>query len=128
MSAIIPIPRTPITIRPGVMSDMPFLDSLQKLHTKQVGWMPTKQFEGKIKLGHVIIAEDERRTPVGYCIGNDQYFKRDDVGIIYQMNVVPERQRGLIGATLVKAIEERSTERLRILGVSDIRRLSGEVG
>jgi uncharacterized protein YbjT (DUF2867 family) len=36
--------------------------------------------------------------------------------------------RGAMIATLVKAIEERSTERLRILGVSDIRRLSGEVG
>jgi hypothetical protein len=104
----------PITIRPGVMSDLPFMDHLQKLHAKQVGWMPTKQFEGKIKLGHVIIAEDEQRTPVGYCIGNDQYFKRDDAGIIYQMNVVPERQRGLIGATLVKAMFERAAYGCRL--------------
>ena len=129
MSAIIPIPRTPITIRPGVMSDLPFIDSLQKLHTKQVGWMPTATLEGKIKLGHVIVAEERREmrgerrdaegassltsplsslVPVGYCIGNDQYFKRDDVGIIYQMNVVPDRQRGLIGATLVKAMFDRA--------------------
>src|SRR5580658_10067187 len=96
----LPLPRAAIRIRPGTMDDVPFLDSLQKLHTKQVGWMPTKQFEGKIKLGHVIIAEDESKQPVGYCIGNDQYFKRDDVGIIYQMNVVPMKQRALIGATL----------------------------
>ena len=41
-------------------------------------------------------------APLGYCIGHDQYFKRDDVGIIYQMNVVPAKQRGLIGATLVR--------------------------
>ena len=46
-------PRIPISIRPGTMDDIPFLDSLQKMHTKQVGWMPTAQFEGKIKLGHV---------------------------------------------------------------------------
>ena len=136
-----PRPLTPanLTIRPGVLSDVPFLDSLQRLHTKQVGWMPTKQFEGKIKLGHVLIAEeadgyrltadgseaDAGRvsassplavsrppsappTPVGYCIGNDQYFKRDDVGIVYQMNVLPGRQRGLIGAALLKAQFERS--------------------
>jgi hypothetical protein len=45
---------------------------------------------------------------IGYCIGNDQYFKRDDVGIIYQMNVVPDRQRGLIGAMLVKAMFDRA--------------------
>src|SRR4051794_37793907 len=101
----LPSPREAITIRPGTVDDIPFLDLLQKLHTKQVGWMPTAQFEGKIKLGHVLIAEEardgetERRrdevedgdpahsvssslrlsvsTPVGYCIGNDQYFKRD---------------------------------------------------
>jgi hypothetical protein len=136
MSAIIPIPKTPIAVRAATMDDLPFIDGLQRKHTKQVGWMPTAQFEGKIKAGHVLIAEeaqsDERRaqseesdadatssicaqrsalcasSPVGYCIGNDQYFKRDDVGIIYQMNVVPGRQRGLVGATLLKAQFERS--------------------
>ncbi len=112
MGAIIPqfLPpsRIAISVRAGTMDDLPFLDSLQKLHTKQVGWMPTKQFEGKIKLGHVIIAEDEARQPVGYCIGHDQYFKRDDVGIIYQLNVLPTKQRGLIGATLVKAMFDRA--------------------
>jgi hypothetical protein len=41
-------------------------------------------------------------------IGNDQYFKRDDVGIIYQLNVMPTKQRGLIGASLLKAQFERS--------------------
>src|ERR1700710_420406 len=101
----LPPPRVPITIRPGVAADVPFLDSLQKLHSKQVGWMPTAQFEGKIKAGHVLIAEEvggcglevgqkpesslpsTHRLPptrVGYAIGNDQYFKRDDLGIIYQ--------------------------------------------
>ncbi len=121
-----PLPRVNVTIRPGVMGDVPFLDSLQKLHTKQVGWMPAKQFEGKIKAGHVLVAEvvsggsevvsdncrptthDVRPMPAGYLIGNDQYFKRDDVGIIYQMNVMPGRQRGLIGASLLKAQFERS--------------------
>ena len=107
-----PLPRVNVTIRPGVLSDVPFLDSLQKLHTKQVGWMPTAQFEGKIKLGHVLVAEVAQPTAaaerVGYCIGNDQYFKRDDVGIIYQMNVVPGRQRGLIGATLLQAMFDRA--------------------
>ncbi len=107
ISTPIALPKLDITIRPGVIEDVPFLDSLQKLHTKQVGWMPTKQFEGKIKLGHVLIAERDGQ-PVGYCIGNDQYFKRDDVGIIYQMNVMPGKQRGFIGASLLKAQFERS--------------------
>jgi hypothetical protein len=122
-NAIIPIPRISISIRPATMDDLPFIDGLQKIHTKQVGWMPTKQFEGKIKLGHVLVAEEPSPLPspdpqagspgegaerVGYCIGNDQYFKRDDVGIIYQMNVVPGKQRGFVGASLLKAQFERS--------------------
>src|SRR5882757_143336 len=101
MNAIIPIPRIPISVRPGTMDDLAFIDALQKKHTKQVGWMPTKQFEGKIKLGHVLIAEEDLtadyadnadkeldlnasdssalsapsavKNPVGYLIGNDQY-------------------------------------------------------
>ncbi|HEX3357100.1 MAG TPA: GNAT family N-acetyltransferase, partial [Tepidisphaeraceae bacterium] len=122
MNAIIPIPQIPISIRTATLDDLPFIDGLQKIHTKQVGFMPTKALEGKIKAGHVLIAETScHPTPphpdplprgegerVGYCIGNDQYFKRDDVGIIYQMNVVPGRQRSLIGATLVKAMFERA--------------------
>ncbi|MGN6505946.1 MAG: hypothetical protein ACTHM6_10325, partial [Tepidisphaeraceae bacterium] len=51
---------------------------------------------------------------VGYCIGQDQYFKRDDVGIIYQMNVSPGKQRGLIGATLLKAQFDRSAYGCRL--------------
>jgi hypothetical protein len=41
-------------------------------------------------------------------MGQDRYFKRDDVGIVYQMNIVPGSQRGLVGATLLKAQFERS--------------------
>jgi hypothetical protein len=60
MSAIIPQvlppPRIEISIRPGTMQDLPFIDRLQKMHTRQVGWMPTRQLEGKINAGHVIVA------------------------------------------------------------------------
>ena len=44
---------------------------------------------------------------VGYCIGVDKYFKREDTGIIYQMNITPGRQRGLVGATLLQAMFDR---------------------
>ena len=56
--AIVPIPRVPVTVRPATPDDVPFMDSLQRLHAKQVGWMPTKQFEGKIKLGHVLVSHE----------------------------------------------------------------------
>lgn len=131
----LPQPRVPLAVRPAVLSDVPFMDSLQKMHTKMVGFMPTAQFEGNIKAGRVLIAEEigekvdsgklivdsqeqtgsslsttnyQPSTPVGYCIGVDRYFKRDDVGIIYQMNVKPGRQRSLVGAMLLKEQFERS--------------------
>jgi hypothetical protein len=120
-------PRVPIEIRPAAMDDLSFIDSLQKMHTKMVGWMPRKQLEEKIGRGQVIVARASRpcsgitgETPVsqgecaGYCIAHDQYFKRDDVGIIYQMNVIPGRQRGLIGAALLKAQFERSAYGCRL--------------
>src|SRR5688500_5925540 len=144
-----------LSIRPATLDDLAFIDGLQKKHTNMVGWMPTKQLEGKIQLGHVIVAEEENagvrvgvrvrvrpdeegavasdpnpnpnpnpnrplhaspaaRTPVGYCIGHDQYFKRDDVGIIYQLNVVPDRRRSLVGATLVKAMFDRAAYGCRL--------------
>ena len=121
-SSLIPLPspRVAIDIRPGTADDIAFMDELQRKTSKQVGFMPTAQFEGKVKAGHVIVAwascprsagetpaaQEERR--VGYLIGNDQYFKRDDVGIIYQINVVPEFRRSLVAASLLKAQFERS--------------------
>jgi hypothetical protein len=111
---MVPVPRRPVAVRVATPADLSFIDALQKAHAKMVGWMPTKQLEGKIGRGQVIVAEDEAKRPVGYCIGHDQYFKRDDVGIIYQMNVVPDKQRGLIGATLVKAMFDRAAYGCRL--------------
>jgi hypothetical protein len=108
VSVLAPLPRIAINIRVATVADISFIDALQKKHTKMVGWMPTMQLQGKIEKGQTLIAEDETNQRVGYCIAQDQYFKRDDVGIIYQMNVVPGKQRGLIGASLLKAQFERS--------------------
>src|SRR5690349_4628665 len=58
MNSIIPVPKLPITIRPATMDDLPFIDGLQKVNTKQVGWMPGKQLEEKIGRGDVLIAEE----------------------------------------------------------------------
>ncbi len=114
MNAIIPIPPTAVSIRDAVSGDVPFIDTLQKLHSKQVGFMRTTWIEAKIAKGEVIVAVDPAGTPLGYCMGVDRYFKRDDVGIIHQMNVVPGRQRSFIGATLLKAMFERSAYGCRL--------------
>src|SRR4051794_17763879 len=138
MNAIIPIPRCDVSIRPATLADIPFIDALQKKQSKNLGFLQTAALEGKIKAGHVLIAEEVTglpdlrvpsedlglsetpsgvtqssvlspvHSPVGYCIGNDRYFKHDDIGIIYQLNVVPGMQRHLVGATLIKAMFDRA--------------------
>lgn len=148
--------RLGVRVRDAVLADLPFIDALQKKHSKAVGWMPTGQLEGHIKKGHVLVAEQRegsrgqgvegpsdktgesgslthsnpkplnpsapsctldplatdplatsRALPVGYCIGVDKYFKREEAGIIYQMNIEPGHQRGLLGATLLQAMFDR---------------------
>src|SRR6266550_2884090 len=95
--AIVPIPRLAITVRPAAAGDYPFIDRLQAMHSKALGFMPRAQLQGKIDAGNVLIAEesvvsgqlsvatdDGQRTTdkrIGYCIFSDRYFKRDEVGV-----------------------------------------------
>src|SRR4029079_17216352 len=51
---------------------------------------------------------------LGYLIGSDQYFSRDDVGIIYQINVAESHRRSLVAATLLKAQFDRSAYGCRL--------------
>jgi hypothetical protein len=103
-----PQPRVLLNVRSAVAGDIPFIDQLQKMHGHMVGWMPGKQLEAYVSGGHVLIAEDQARASIGYCIARDQYMKRDDVGIVYHLNVLPLKQRNLIGASLIKAVFDRA--------------------
>lgn len=116
-----PVPRCTMTVRAGVVKDIPFLDALQKMHSHMVGWMPRKQLESYIEAGGVLVAEEIAKAgpsggavQVGYCIARDQYMKRDDVGIIYQLNVIPLRHRHLVGAMLVKECFNRAAYGCRL--------------
>jgi hypothetical protein len=123
---MVPAPRCPVCVRVATPADVPFIDRLQKMHTHMVGWMPGKQIEGKIALGQVLIAEapspDRAGTnggpgegvSVGYCVSQDSYMGRDDVGIIYQLNVLPLKQRHLIGALLIRSVFERAAYGCRL--------------
>ena len=50
-AASLPAPRVDLSIRVATKTDLPFLDGLQKTHSKQLGYFPTKQFEGYIEMG-----------------------------------------------------------------------------
>ena len=107
-TAIIPQARCAVKIRLAGSADLPFIDQLQKLHTHMVGFFPRKQMEGYLALGAVQIAVDEAGKALGYIVSRDQYSGRDDVGMIYQINVTASKHRHLIGAMLVKAAFEKA--------------------
>ena len=120
---VCPEPRCSIEIRTAKADDLPFIDALQKMHSHMVGFLPRGQIEKYVQGGHVLIAEEVPATaapgpkvaaPIGYCIARDQYMKRDDVGIIYQLNVLPLRQRHLVGAMLIKGVFERAAYGCRL--------------
>ena len=66
-TAIVPIARVTMSVRPATLADMPFIDSLQKRHGKQLGFFPRAQMQGYVEAGSVLIAEgtEARRTRAG---------------------------------------------------------------
>jgi hypothetical protein len=54
------------------------------------------------------------RTPIGFILYKDRYLKRDELGVVYQLCVDRDRQRGLVGAALLKAAFERSAYGCRL--------------
>jgi hypothetical protein len=133
IAALRPLPDAGVSVRVATMEDLTFIDELQKKCREQLGFMFLSAIRGKIERGEILIAEERLTaddtdstdksghlnssvpsvksvvtTPVGYCISVDRYSKHDDVGIIYQMNVVPGRQRSFVAATLLKAMFDRA--------------------
>jgi ribosomal protein S18 acetylase RimI-like enzyme len=127
MSALLPLPqpRVPVRIRAATLEDLASIDALQKQANRQVGFMPAAQLREKVEKGWVLVAEGLTEggggAPLvpqslgpsvpalaGYIIGRDQYFKRDDVGIIYQLNVAAEARRSFVGAALLRALFDRA--------------------
>ena len=53
-------------------------------------------------------------SPLGYAIAADRYMKREDVGIVYQLNVAPGARRGLVGAALLRAVFARAAYGCRL--------------
>jgi hypothetical protein len=127
-------PRIDINIRPATLDDFEYIDALQKQHSKMIGFMHRRTLETYIRQGDILIAEEvvsdqssaisdqpetDRRplnaercsakpVPIGYCMGRDRYFKREDVGIIYQLVIESAKRRSLAGAMLVQAMFERA--------------------
>src|SRR5436190_23500264 len=57
------VPRLNVRVRLATKNDLPFIDRMQKAHSRELGFLPTAALEGKIGLGQVLLAErhdDER--------------------------------------------------------------------
>ncbi len=102
-----------VTVRPANLADVPFIDALQKKTGDALGFMATSWIEGKIAKEKVLIAESNA-SPVGYVMGADRYFKRDEVGIVYQLAVAKSHQRSLVGISLLKALFDASAYGCRL--------------
>jgi GNAT superfamily N-acetyltransferase len=109
INAIVPIPSVEVPIRLATMSDIPFIDSLQKKFGKQLGFMADSWLAARIEKGEVLVAEG-----AGYIISQDKYHKREELGLVVQLCVDPSKQRGWIGAMLVRAAFERAAYGCRL--------------
>lgn len=104
----LPAPRAPISVRVAKNEDIPAIDALMKKHSKALAFMTYETLVGKVALKHVLVAETIEGRFAGYLIGNDRYSSRDELGVIYQVCVVPEFRRMLVGAHLLKKRFETS--------------------
>src|SRR5688500_15568302 len=75
---IIPKPQIQMAIRQGTLADVPFMDALQKKYGKALGYFPTKQFEGYIEAGGVLIAEESDEATKRRSDGGEEKDKEAD--------------------------------------------------
>lgn len=105
----LPAPRVAMRVRVGTLDDLPFMDALQKAHSKQLGFFPRAQMEGYLNAGHVLVAEEAASGErLGYVASRDRYLKRDELGVIYQLCVAEAGRRKLVAATLLRDVFARS--------------------
>ena len=55
-------------------------------------------------------------SPIGYLIAADRYCRRDEIGYVTQINVLPEYRRHLVAAKLLQAQFDRSAYGCRLYG------------
>ncbi|MEM6393821.1 MAG: hypothetical protein AAF797_13690, partial [Planctomycetota bacterium] len=107
-SGVLPLrPTLDITTRFATQDDFPFIDALQKAESDGLGFQYEQALRKRIDQHNILIADalgsDNRRISAGYCLGVDRYQKRSELGIIYQIGVLPDFRRSLVAATLLQA-------------------------
>lgn len=112
----VPTARAEIFYRAANRFDIPFMDQMQKLHAGKLGFQFLQSYEKAVAAANqVFIAEDRAHVPMGFIFGKDRYNSQDQVGIIFQLAVVPIKQRSLIGANLVKCFIDHAAYGMKLL-------------
>jgi ribosomal protein S18 acetylase RimI-like enzyme len=103
-TAVVPSPEG-IVVRPADKFDLPMIDKLQKAHSKELGFLHTATLEGKLERGEILVAREAKsKRFAGYVIGSDTYFKREEVGVVYQMAVHEKYRRRQVAALLLREL------------------------
>jgi len=92
-----------LTLRPGTMNDLAWIDQMQRVHAGKLGFLWAKAIRKRLECGWVRVAIDDHGTQFGFVMWGEGYSGRDDVTICYQLAVVPAHHRRLIGASLVRS-------------------------
>lgn len=92
-----------LVIRPGLSSDLAWVDQMQRVHAGKLGFLWAKALQKRLDDGTIRVAVDEQGTQFGFVMWGEGYSGRDDVSICFQLAVAPAHHRRLIGASLVAA-------------------------
>ncbi|MEM1011206.1 MAG: GNAT family N-acetyltransferase [Planctomycetota bacterium] len=102
-----------MAIREGTLDDLAWIDKLQKAERAALGFLPWTALREKVERNEVLVA-DVIGKPAGYLIASDRYQKRDELGLITQMNVDPLYRGNLVAAALLQAQFDRSAYGCRL--------------
>lgn len=100
-----------VVIRLATLADLPYLISLQKRFTNQLGFMPAKAFEEWINGDHVELAM-ENGDPAGYILTRERVNSARWCRPLTQVAVQVDAQRRSVGLALLDRVARRATQEL----------------
>ena len=116
LPCVLPVITPAFEIRSATIDDLTFIDSLQRKHTQQVGFLPTAWLQ-KILTKDFVDLAFENGQPAAYLLGKSHYQSRQHVGIIYQACVEYDAQRRAIGTALVTHYLARMPQTTKLIGL-----------
>lgn len=91
------------TIRPATVADLRFVDSLQKVHTNKLGFLPRMALEWYLAAGCVTVGQ-ENDDDAGYLLGRAAFRWQPLLRPITQAAVCMDATRRHVGLTMVQRV------------------------